>query len=229
MKDDLTLRVPLGRVPMTHTQHDANFKRLMYWSGLWAAGTYEANECVQHRTGTWVVKPTVATTTQEPLISNILSQSSDWDVIALSPWGFGEMTLTSPNAGFPDLGAGWTPVTYSTSGFDQNTTLNPAQGTVSFDREGTWELQFSFSIDHVQENSGRITNMRAFNVTESIGGSSTPIGIGRNVEVTNGTATVWLVVATDDVGDLFRVELGGGDTVVVNEMTTARLAVKMLV
>ena len=45
MRDDETLRSEKGAA-LTHAEVDANFSRLMYWSGPWAAGDYEANEVV---------------------------------------------------------------------------------------------------------------------------------------------------------------------------------------
>ena len=52
MKDDLTLRIPKG-APLTNEEGDANFSRLMYWSGPWVAGTYEPNEVVLD--GEWLM------------------------------------------------------------------------------------------------------------------------------------------------------------------------------
>jgi hypothetical protein len=51
-KTDLTLRVANGS-PLTHAQQDANFQRLVYWSGLWdSQSDYTAQEMV--RDGDWL-------------------------------------------------------------------------------------------------------------------------------------------------------------------------------
>ena len=74
MKSDLTLRLDKGS-PLTHSQHDANFNRLVYWSGDWSAGTYQANEMVQHNNALWIC---LAETTVAPS----LAAPSKWELLS---------------------------------------------------------------------------------------------------------------------------------------------------
>ena len=96
MKTDLTLRIPKG-APVTYSEGDANWQRLNYFNGAWAAGTYEIYEIVYHRQNTWICL--VPTTTQEPDLANVLTSTSDWWPMSINPWGFGHSHLRTPLLG----------------------------------------------------------------------------------------------------------------------------------
>ena len=226
MKTELITRAGKA-APLAWQEMDANFQRLMYFSGTWAAGTYEANEVVIHDQSQWIC--TAATTTQEPSLGAFLGGTSDWFPIAISPWGIGEMTLDAPDTGFPNLGGGWVTVTYDSSDYDQNTVLTPATGEFQVASEGVWELQFTFAMLHNSTQSGRVTTVRIYDITNGIGGGGLNVGIGRNQEATQSTASIWFTADGTNIGNTYRIELGGGDSVTVDEMTAARLALKKLV
>lgn len=48
------------------------------WKGNWSAGTYYARDAVAHNGSSWIVKASVASTTQEPS-----GTATDWDTLAL--------------------------------------------------------------------------------------------------------------------------------------------------
>ena len=78
MKDDLTLRtnLPAGQTNLRYDQADANWDRLMYWSGQWTAGTYTQNEVVSNNGMVWIC--TAASTTSEPALVGG-GGGSDWE------------------------------------------------------------------------------------------------------------------------------------------------------
>lgn len=191
---------------------------------MWAAGTYEEHEVVNHQQNAWVC--IVPTTTQEPSLANVLGSTSDWFPLSINPWGFGRMWLSAPDLGFPDLGGGWQTVTYDSSDFAQNTTLTPATGTIQFDYPGVWECNVQLSFLHNSSNSGRLTNLRLSDGTTQTG--VFPIGIGRNAESSNASVNIWVSITDANIGGGFFVEIGGGDAVTVDEMTVAALSAKKL-
>jgi len=72
MKTDLKYRMEQR---LTYDDYDANLRRQMYWSGKWAAGTYEPNEVVEHKGGVWIC---VNETTTEP---GTAAGLTDWDLL----------------------------------------------------------------------------------------------------------------------------------------------------
>jgi hypothetical protein len=199
---------------------DGNFERLSYYAGDWAAGTYTAYEVVQHEGGTWMA---LATTTAEPG-SNI----AEWLPIGIVP-GRGGMVKTPDTAG-TDIGAGWQTLTYNALTIGTyGVTLTPASGTFNTTWPGLWELRVLFSMSHDEQNTGRSTNIRLWNVTDGAQvGASVYVPIGRNQPGTLVPGFLNLDVAAADLGDDIRVEIGGGDTIAGITWHTSRLELTQL-
>ena len=138
------------------------------------------------------------------------------------PAGYGGITLSQPDATFPDLGAGWVELVADQLSIDPPRAITPdlAQNSLAFDVKGVWSISFGFTIDHDSSNGGRTINLRFFDKTDNDARGSLPIGIGRNVEVTSQFLTVFLDIAEDDIGHPFSIEVGGGDTVVIDSLDT---------
>jgi len=124
----------------------------------------------------------------------------------------GGVRMTSPTP-FADLGAGWQTLDL----FDAETiiptgvTINLVANTFSVDEESEVLMQVTGAFSHAALNAGRETFLRLFNVTKGSAEAGIPIGTGRNAEITNmATSAAFLVDATV-VGDVYRVEIGGGD------------------
>lgn len=189
--------------PLAHADVDANFRRLGYWSGDWAAGSYQANEMVWFEGG---IYRCLIDTTATPL------NSGDWEPITPRP-GIGAMVAAVPIAG-PDLGAGFQVInqfdTISIPTF--GCTLNTITGEFRTLARGVWDIELNFSIEHDELNQSRDTRVRLWNVTTGAAvGHPFVIGIGRNTNATD----VYIkerIIAGSTVHD-FRVEIGGGDAV----------------
>ncbi|MCP4211792.1 MAG: hypothetical protein GY764_09980 [Halieaceae bacterium] len=198
--------------PISFAQVDDNFDALMHYSGVWAAGTYTRNEVVKYQGGVYVC--TAASTIETPYEGLL----TDWDLIGTTP-GRGAMNLETPYAG-SDITATYQPIIFDTDyGFEVGLETTPATGEFKILHPGLWTISLLISIDHNESNSGRSVRVRLRNVTKGISGSGASVPIGRNQPGTLLSFSLPAQVTLDGVnaagglGDSFRWELGGGDTV----------------
>ena len=134
-------------------------------------------------------------------------------IVALKVAGNGAMSLRTPEAGADITGTFQAIDHYDTVDIPGVLcTLDEDAGTITFDNAGIWLILFSINISHNESNSGRETNIRLFEVTDSIAGQTEPIAIARNQPGTNYSASILVDIASSNVGDTFRCESGGGDT-----------------
>jgi len=201
-KTDLELRA--GRIlPYTHDILDANFNRLLYYSGAWSAGTYEENEVVNHSGGLWVC---VATTTTAEPGTDILS----WQPLAPVS-GRGAMNLLTPFAG--TVGSGWTVVPFD------NITVNPYglsfdlannQFTIQF--LGVWQFLFVINLSFSESQQGRNTSLRLWNVTDGVQvGPTLILPIGRNQDGVLTSIPYISDLLAGSIGKTLQFEIGGID------------------
>lgn len=188
----------------------ANLERLAYYSSDWVAGTYTEAEIVKHRGCLWYCKAAAGGTVLEPSFS-----SADWELLAPDP-GTGAMSLSAPIAG-PNITATYQTITQ----FDQQDqivrglTYDLVAGTIQINYPGTWAHTIFLSIEHDEQNFGRSFFLRIFNQTQGIPspGSILRVGVGRNQNVTATTIPISKHYIDDaNLGDVFRLEIGGGDT-----------------
>ena len=134
-------------------------------------------------------------------------------IVLLKPAGNGAMSLRTPEAGASITGTFQAIDHYDTVDIPGVLcTLDDAAGTITFDNAGIWLVLFSFNISHNEDNAGREIDVRLFEVTDSVPGQSEPIAIARNQPGTNYSVSILVEITSDNVGDLFRFEIGGGDT-----------------
>ena len=132
------------------------------------------------------------------------------DIFVIAVKGGARMVTSTP---FADLGAGWQTLDL----FDAETiiptgvTINLVANTFSVDEESEVLMQVTGAFSHAALNAGRETFLRLFNVTKGSAEAGVPIGTGRNAEITNMAASAAFLVDATVVGDVFRVEIGGGD------------------
>lgn len=128
---------------------------------------------------------------------------------------YGAMNIATPQA-FPSLGGAWQPI----DNYDANVIAVPrtittdlAAGTISFSIEGVYFVSFTLIFEHNSSNSGRLTNLRFFNVTDGVQvGTDFTVGTGRNAESTSITVASPIEIDPTNVGDAVRIEIGNGDT-----------------
>ena len=128
--------------------------------------------------------------------------------------GYGGVNLSTPT-GIADLGAGFItlPVDTDVVAIPRLVTQDTANDGLEFDQEGVWTANVIFSLSHDEVNNSREFIVRTFNVTESTAGPSAPIGIGRNNGVTTFSASLLVEISADAAGDLFVIQVGGGDAI----------------
>lgn len=128
----------------------------------------------------------------------------------------GGVRMTSPTP-FADLGVGWQTLDLFDEEIITPTGITMDLGTNTFTVNDASEILFQISgaFSHNSLNDGRETFVRLYNVTKGTGGNGIPLGTGRNVEITSLAASTAFTVVADgaqanSVGDVFRVEIGGG-------------------
>ena len=144
---------------------------------------------------------------------------------------YGSMVLTSPASGSDiPVGSFITITQFDTVNIPgRGITLDASADTVSFEFEGVYRVSLMFAIEHNELNSSRQFELRLFNVNDASGLSSTVIGIGRNVGVTNFTASFLVNISVSDVDDVYRVEVGNADTVISSVVwETLNLSIDMV-
>jgi hypothetical protein len=124
--------------------------------------------------------------------------------------GYGGIRQASP-VSIPDIGAGWTVLTADSTSVvtPRFLTQSFAANGIAFNLEGVWSVSLGFSISHNESQQSRSFSVRLFNVTEGTAGNETVVGVGRNTDTTTFSVNLLVEMATADVGDLWRVELGG--------------------
>jgi len=125
----------------------------------------------------------------------------------------GSMFLVTPEAGSDITGAFQTIDHFDTIGMTPvGCSVNTSTGEFSIDIAGSWLLLIRINLTHNESNSGRETFIRLFNVTTASAASSNPIPIGRNTPGTSDTPVLARQFPASEIGDTFRLEIGGGDT-----------------
>ena len=123
------------------------------------------------------------------------------------------------NVDFASLGLDWTPITgYSSESVEKrHIETDLAAGTLKFPYDGVHEISVGINLEHNESNQGRQTNLRFYNVTAGApSGDPIPISIGRNQPGLNFTDLFKTTVTEAMVNQAFRIELGGGDSIIVS-------------
>lgn len=157
---------------------------------------------------------------------NILGLEDDLDAIVqfvldnFSVAGYGGIQLSAADETFPDLGAGYQTLVADTNTIDvpRGTTPDHTTNSVALNLEGVWQISIGFTIEHDSSNQGRTIRLRLRNTVDGTTSTPNPIGIGRNVEVTNWSITTLFQNLPDNLADPMVAEIGGGDTVLVTAL-----------
>lgn len=108
-------------------------------------------------------------------------------------------------------------------------TFAPATETFSIDRHGIWRLDISFNIQgHNSVNFGRVFDVVIYDVTTASIAGQASVGLGRNQEDTFFSLSTMFQVVPSQVGDTFRVELGGGDAVTGGDLLFSNVALQFV-
>lgn len=129
--------------------------------------------------------------------------------------GYGQMSLGTPPAARPDLGLTFDVIdAFDTIGPGPvGMTLNTTTGEFSYTQKGIWNLSLSASLEFLPvSNAGRVTSIRIWSVTDSAEIYRQTYGVGRNQEVLTIAQVFNSVIDDSNVNDVFRWEIGGGDT-----------------
>ena len=207
-----------GGGPMVFGNMDSNFLNLMRAANEWdvARVPYLKNEVVYFHGFLYIA---AIDTPNSPL-----ENPTEWTpMTGIS--GLGGMRRASPGAG-QSITASWATFV----GFDSLTsaergvTSDPANDQFSFQYSGLWDLNFELSFEHDSNpSSGRTFFLRAYNITKDIAGSGVAVGIGRSSEATHANVGIRHRVPENEVGDFFRIEIGNGDVVTVDNYFAAEL------
>lgn len=186
----------------TNQQNNANFDRLMYWSGFWLPGPYEAQEVVWHAGGAWVCR---ADTIEEPT-----SGSPDWVVIAPQT-GRGGMESTPGAIG--DITAAFQPLNFDViTQPAYGMTLSPASNVFTSQWPGWWEVRLSINLSFTETQASRFTEIRLWDVTIAAQiGTAVRVPIGRNQDGFLINSVFRFLVTPATAGNVFRLDIGGGD------------------
>jgi hypothetical protein len=201
------LKPRVGNRRFFYSDYDANNNLLAYYSGVWdQAATYTPNEIVQHLGGVWIcTRENVAV----PPYTGVLD---DWDLIGTTP-GRAGMRLDVAAAG-TDIGAGFVTPPYDTSAaFEVGAATDTVAGTFTLNYPGLWTMSITMSLIHNEAQAGRQTIVRLFNVTKGTDSGGIVVPIARNQPGTLISASFPLQIASGNLGDLVRVEIGGGDAI----------------
>ena len=142
----------------------------------------------------------------------------------VSEWVAGNFTPAARSAmlvdpvGFALIDATYTPVdNYDSEIAPRGITTDLVAGTMAFNIYGVFQITVGLNLAHDESNAGRTTNIRFWNVTDGVSGGLVEIGIARNQPATNFTTVFQTEIAAGDTGKAFRLEIGGGDTIVVSD------------
>ena len=178
-----------------------------------AADSYDVNEVVLHQGNLMVANKM---TDEEPTLD-----AEDWDILARTAYGFGEMYISAPVGGF-SITSAWSKLSQFNAipipgyGID----FDLANDNWSFSIGGVWSVRLQMYFSHDSSNSGRIIYLRLWDETDSIEIGSVPIGIARNQEATAITAELWGLVTDTKVqaSHIYHWEIGNGDAVAVSSV-----------
>jgi hypothetical protein len=125
---------------------------------------------------------------------------------------YGGIDQSTP-VGIADLGIGYVtmPADAAAVSAPRGITQDFANNGIRFDIEGIFTVGITLAIAHNEVNAGRAFRVRLYNVDTATGGSGTLVGTGRNTSVTNFGTSILAEVPLAVVGDLFVVQVGGGD------------------
>lgn len=144
---------------------------------------------------------------------------------------YGGLTLETPATGYA-LGVAWQtmPFTAGSTSDPVNVIQNPANDSIIISQEGTYYASVTTAFTQDDSNQGRITYLRFWNISQGqTDGQEFPIGIGRNSPAASGTWTFAFDIGASEINNEFRVEIGGGDTVLavdflINEFSVFNIA-----
>ncbi len=127
--------------------------------------------------------------------------------------GYGGMFSNAQRAA-PNLGGGWQIIEFDTLSVavPAGVTLDLVNNQFSIDREGVFVLFLGFTFEHNSSNSGRLTNVRLFNVTDNTEINRIILATGRNAEASSFQQQVLVEIGPVSVSDQLRFEIGNGDT-----------------
>lgn len=143
-----------------------------------------------------------------------LADTQNFVINTFVPAGYGGIYDPGPRA--MDLGAAYLIVNFSEAVVDSPVGVDqdfPQNGLI-FESEGVWLVSIHFTLSgHNSSNAGRTTYGRLRNTTQGVNGNGIPVGIGRNQEDTNFSIVTLQQISAGAVGDVFKLQLGGGDTI----------------
>ena len=201
-----------GGSSMLFQNADDNVLNLMRLAGAWdvARVPYLKNEVVYHEGFLWAC---ATDTSDEPTTA-----SANWSPLT-GISGLGGMSLSAPTLTGQDITAAWAPLSVfdSVAATERGVLSNATTDTFQFQYPGTWDLALNMSISHDSSQQGRTFQLRTFNVTEGVGTTGIIVGVGRNSEATLVNVKARFPVTTADVGDTFRIEIGNGSAITVDE------------
>jgi len=128
--------------------------------------------------------------------------------------GYGGVNQSTP-VGIPDLGAGFEvlPADEGLLSAPRAVTQDFANNGLIFTIEGVWSIGVVLSLVHAESNSGRQIIVQLYNATLDSSVSEVVLPIARNQPGTYFSSSFLSEVTAANVGDVFQVRIGGGDTV----------------
>lgn len=122
--------------------------------------------------------------------------------------GYGGVKLDTP-AALSDIDSTWQtlPADSAVVGIPKYVTQDFAQDGVIIIAAGIWQVAANIAISHNELNAGREMQLRLLNVDTGVPGAGVTFGTGRNVGITNMTATVLFDMPEIDENDLFVLQV----------------------
>ena len=144
----------------------------------------------------------------------IVWTGTEW--LALNLWAvaaYGGIRATAPTA-LADIGAGWTTLEADAviDAVPRGVVQDTAANTLAFTRAGRYTVFVSCSLTHNESNGSRETHLRIYDVNTAEPFGDTTYPIARNQPGTFFALPIPINVDASHVGDEFRIEIGGGDT-----------------
>ncbi len=128
--------------------------------------------------------------------------------------GYGGLGLSASRLG-SDIGLTWQTIT----GYDQVVTNTPryvvqdlTNSGLVLDIDGMWLISVYFAISHNEVNAGREMLFRFYNADLAVGSRELVVGTGRNVGVTNFSASFLSEVDQVAINDLWQIQVRSDDT-----------------
>lgn len=226
MKTDMTFRGTISR-PLTPTEVDANFNRVMYFSGAWAGGqVYEVNEVVTHLGGLYVCN---TNTNGDP------SVSSDWTSIGGSGGG-----ASLPAAGvasvnihnYSNITSSWSAINLwdSAIGAQSEGITVSTGGVITLDSTGWYEIRFDALMDYTSFSADRDIGFRMFNISDSTVYTQQQFHLPINSSTAKVSVSTAANVTADPSAQTFRCEWAviSGTDIVSPSYTSAQLMVRKI-